>query len=157
MILLMKKFPSWIQNTGIIIFIFVIVLILCMGRYIRYSETISIPIQIIQHNDSLVYGVALISEGIHNKIRIGQELNIKLDSYYSTQSKNIHGDISQIIKNDNNSNSDFFLFINLPKGNYTEQDVYGNDFPIVRASFDIIISQPTLVEKLKLDLFTTNF
>lgn len=154
MLLFMKNFPSWIQYTGTIVFIFVIVLILCMGRHIRYSETINIPIQIIQRNDSLVYGVALIAEGLHNKILIEQELNIKLDSYYTPQSININGVISHIIKHNNNNKSDYLLIIELPKGKYTEQDINGNYFSIVRASFDIIISQPTLLEKLKLDLFS---
>lgn len=142
--------PKWIFRWGVVVISFVLTLIFLLVYFVKFPETIYSTVTISKkeflNNEQQYSTQLLVRSSDFNKVKEGQRVNIKLDSYPFMQ----YGFIQGVVKNISSSiyKNNFVVNVELSNGLKT---TFGNILLYqerMTGIGDITVGKSNLIEKL---------
>lgn len=150
--------PHWLIRWGITVIFFVIIVLLFLSWLIKYPDTISVQVRIMQLNPNKIsrissysnntkyIGETFVNESSLVKIKKGQDMNIKLISYPFIEYGTLKGEIKSI--SDIPIDKKYKVIITLPNGLITSHKKRLKYFHGMTGNAEITIQNLRLIEKI---------
>lgn len=88
--------PHWVIGWANTVFLTLFILLVVLSWYIRYPETISVPVQVSKTSSGAFYGELRPSAGDMSRIREGQPVTIRLEGQRGREMARLRGRTGQM-------------------------------------------------------------
>ena len=146
---IMGRMPSRLVRWGLACIFFIFLIILGIGFFIRYPQTISGLVVIEPERTKEEEFVGRMTVSSHNlgKVEIGQPVRIRLHAYPATEYGLLRGRVEQLSPVAGEIGR-YRIRISLPDGLRTSQGRVVRPIPQMDGTAEIIIANPRLIEQL---------